>query len=108
MRAARSARLRVTARRTGTPDAMAPVRHRLAFAAVSAAFTGLFAAGLVVAAALVTPPVAVLPVLALACIGAPMAGAFELARALSAVREPHDRLRRELDRLPETPHPLGY
>ena len=75
---------------------------------MSATFTALFAAGLVVAAALVTPPVAVLPVLALACIGAPMAGAFELARALSAVREPYDRLRRELDRLPETPHPLGY
>jgi hypothetical protein len=87
---------------------MSPIRHRLAFAAVSAAFTALFAAGLLVAAALVTPPAAALPALALACIGAPMAGAFELARALSAVREPHDRLRRELDRLPETPHPLGY
>jgi hypothetical protein len=49
-----------------------------------------------------------LPAIALACIGAPMAAAFELARAFSAVREPHDRLRRELERLPETPHPLGY
>jgi hypothetical protein len=51
---------------------------------------------------------AALPAIALACIGAPMAAAFELARAFSAVREPHDRLRRELERLPETPHPLGY
>ena len=87
---------------------MAPAHHRLAFATVSAVFTALFASGLVVAAALVTPPVAVLPVLALACIGAPMAGAFELGRALSAARDPYDRLRRELDRLPETQHPLGY
>jgi len=85
-----------------------PVPQRLAFAAVSAAFTALFAVALVVAAALVTPPVAALPVVALACIGAPMAATFELARAFSAVREPHDRLRRELDRLPETQHPLGY
>ena len=84
------------------------VQQRLAFAAVSAAFTALFAAALVVAAALATPPVAAIPVVALACIGAPMAATFELARAFSAVREPHDRLRRELDRLPETPHPHGY
>ena len=71
-----------------------PVQQRLAFAAVSAAFTALFAAALVVAAALVTPPVAAIPVVALACIGAPMAATFELGR--------------ELDRLPETPHPHGY
>lgn len=85
-----------------------PARQRLAFAAVSAAFSALFAAALVVAAALAPPPMAALPAIALACIGAPMAAAFELARAFSAVREPHDRLRRELERLPETPHPLGY
>jgi hypothetical protein len=83
-------------------------QQRLAFAAVSTAFTTLFAAALLVAAAMVAPPVAALPALALACIGAPMAASFELARAFSAVREPHDRLRRELDLLPETPHPFGY
>ena len=81
---------------------------RLALAAVSTGFSALFAAGLLIAAALVTPPLAAVPAIALACIGAPMAATFELARALSAVREPYDRLRRELDRLPETPHPLGY
>ena len=85
-----------------------PVSRRLAFAAVSAVLTALFAAALVVAAALVPAPAAALPLLAVACIGAPMAGAFDLARAVSAAREPYDRLRRELDRLPETPHPLGY
>ena len=85
-----------------------PVDHRLAFAAVSATFTALFAVALVVAATLVTPPVAAVPVIALACIGAPMATTFELARAFSAAREPHDRLRRELEQLPETQHPLGF
>jgi hypothetical protein len=84
------------------------VDQRLAFAAVAAAFTALFAGALMVAAALVTPPVAALPAVALACIGAPMAATFELARAFSAAREPQDRLRRELAALPETPHPLGF
>jgi hypothetical protein len=36
-----------------------------------------------------------------------MAAAFELARTLAAVRDPAGELRRELDRLPEAPHPLG-
>ena len=84
------------------------VSRRLAFAAASAAVTAVTAVALVVAAALVPAPAAAVPLLAVACIGAPMAGAFDLARAFSAAREPYDRLRRELDRLPETPHPLGY
>ena len=84
------------------------VSRRLVFAAASAALTALIAVALVVAAALVPAPAAAVPLLAVACIGAPMAGAFDLARAFSAAREPYDRLRRELDRLPETPHPLGY
>jgi len=89
-------------------EGMASVKLRLALAAVSTGFTALFAAGLVIAAALVTPPLAAVPAIALACIGAPMAATFELARAFSAARDPHDRLRRELELLPETPHPLGY
>jgi len=40
--------------------------------------------------------------------GEELARSVELARAVSAAREPHDRLRRELELLPETPHPLGY
>jgi hypothetical protein len=84
------------------------VSRRLPFAAVAAAVAALAAAGLVVGATLVSPPLAALPLLAVACIGAPMASAFELARAVAACREPHRRLRRELDRLPETPHPLGF
>ena len=84
------------------------MKQRLALAAVSTGFSALFAAGLLIAAALVTPPLAAVPALALACIAAPMAATFELARAFSAARDPHDRLRRQLDLLPETPHPLGF
>ena len=47
-----------------------------------------------------------LPFVIAACVGCPMAAAYELARAIAAVRDPHLELRRELDRLPETPHPL--
>jgi hypothetical protein len=35
-----------------------------------------------------------------------MAATYELSRAVAAVRDPHVELRRDLDRLPETPHPL--
>ena len=87
---------------------MYSVKRRLALALVSTGFAALFAAGLLIAAALVTPPLAAVPAIALACTGAPMAATFDLARAFSAAREPHDRLRRELDLLPETPHPLGF
>ena len=83
-------------------------RLRLTLAAISTAFSALFASSVLVAAALVTPPITAVPAIALACIGAPMAATFELARAFSAVREPHDRLRRELEQLPEVQHPLGY
>jgi uncharacterized RDD family membrane protein YckC len=87
---------------------MHPVKLRLTLATISAGFSALFAAGVLIAAALVTPPLAAMPAIALACIGAPMASTFELASAFSAAREPHDRLRRELELLPETPHPHGY
>ena len=70
--------------------------------------TALIAAALVAAAALVPAPPAVLPLLVLTCVGAPIASAFELSRALAAVRAPREALRRQLDALPETPHPLGY
>ena len=109
MRAPRGASLRVwrSGERVRRME-MHPLQPRLALAAVSTGFSALFAAGLVIAAALVTPPIAAVPAIALAGIIAPMVAAFELSRVLSAAREPHDRLRRELDLLPETPHPLGY
>jgi hypothetical protein len=65
-------------------------------------------AGLITAAVLVPAPPAVVPLVVLVCVAGPIASALELARALADLREPAAELRRELDRLPETPHPLGY
>ena len=62
---------------------------------------------LLAAAMLVPAPTAVLPFVIVTCLGCPMAAAWELAHAVAAVRDPHAELRRELDRLPETQHPLG-
>jgi hypothetical protein len=73
-------------------------------------FTGLtvlVCAGLLVAAVLKHPPLPVLPLVIATCVGCPMLAAFELARTLAAVGDPARELRRELDRLPEAPHPLG-
>ncbi len=64
--------------------------------------------GLITAAALVPAPPVVVPLVVLVCVACPMAATFELARALAILRGPAAELRRELDRLPETPHPHGY
>ncbi|MEA2267622.1 MAG: hypothetical protein QOC64_232 [Solirubrobacteraceae bacterium] len=86
--------------------------------------TAVMCAGLLGAAALVPAPPVVLPFLIVACITCPMAAACELPRAVAALRagrrsaRPMDRaravdtralarLRRQLDQLPETQHPLG-
>ncbi len=82
------------------------VRRRAILALFAAAVT-LVCAALLIAAALVPAPTIVLPLVIAACLGAPMAATYELARAEAAVRDPQLELRRELDRLPETPHPLG-
>jgi len=73
------------------------------FAALAAAMS----AGLLSAAVLVPAPPVVVPFVIVACLACPMAAAYELARTLAAVRDPAGELRRELDRLPEIPHPLG-
>ena len=82
--------------------------RRLLVAAISLTLSVLTAASLVVAAALVPAPPAVLPLLVLVSIGTPVAGTFELASAMAEIDAPRAQLRRELDRLPETPHPHGY
>jgi hypothetical protein len=85
-----------------------------------AALTVLLCGALLGAAVLVPAPVTVLPLLAVACVGFPMLAAWQLACAHaelgglgSALRRggPLDEralreLRRALDRLPETAHPL--
>ena len=83
------------------------VRHRAILVGLSVATATVLCAALLTAALLVPAPAAVVPLVIVACLGCPMVGAFELARALAAVRDPYVALRRELDRLPETPHPLG-
>jgi hypothetical protein len=65
-------------------------------------------AALITAAVLVPAPPAVVPLVVFVCVAGPIASALELARALAVLREPTAELRRELDRLPETPHPLGF
>jgi hypothetical protein len=74
-------------------------------------------AALFTAAALVPAPPAVLPLVLAVCIGGPMLAAWELRSMFSAGRRPGPapldsravaRLRRHLDELPETQHPLGF
>jgi hypothetical protein len=62
--------------------------------------------GLFGAAALVPAPPAVLPLLAVVCIGGPMLAAWELRASLTVLRAVAA-MRRSLDKLPETRHPLG-
>jgi hypothetical protein len=82
-------------------------RRRAIHACVSVAVTALVCAGLLAAAALVPAPPWVLVLVIVVSIGCPMAAAYELARAAPALRDPTAELRRQLDRLPETEHPLG-
>jgi len=102
-----------------------PARPRRRALAVSAfaVFTALVCGGLITAAILVPAPAAVLPLLAIACVGLPMLAAWQLASVHAALgglrpalrRAPRNRpldesalheLRRSLARLPETAHPL--
>jgi hypothetical protein len=102
-----------------------PTRRRAVLLCAFAGLTALMCAGLLSAAALVPAPPAILPFLVLVCIGGPMVAACELPAAIAGLRQPHDggrrrssrgpgldaraleTLRRQLDQLPETQHPLG-
>ena len=86
---------------------MVPARRRVILVGLFAGTATLVCGALLTAAVLVPAPLTVLPFVIATCLGCPMAGAYELARAIAAVRDPHVELRRELDRLPETQHPLG-
>jgi hypothetical protein len=81
------------------------------------AVTALACAGLLAAAALVPAPPAVLPLLAVVCIGASMVAGHELPAAIAGLRRTRrapldpralDTLRGQLEQLPETQHPLGF
>jgi hypothetical protein len=95
-----------------------PSSGLLVLTCVHAVVTVLVAAVLVAAATLVPAPAAVLPLVLLVGIGGPMVAAWELRPIVRHLRRPRGdatpldadaiaRLRRRLDQLPETPHPLG-
>jgi hypothetical protein len=85
----------------------------LVLRALYVALTLLCAAGLVAAAVLVPAPEAALPVVVVLAVGLPMVAAWELSSVISGLRHATHGgralavLRRELDALPETRHPLG-
>jgi hypothetical protein len=80
------------------------------------ALTALACAGLLSAAALVPAPPVMLPAIVTVCVVVPMVAACESTSALAVLRHRWSRrrrharavgkLRRELERLPETGHPL--
>jgi len=78
-------------------------------------FAVIASAALFTAAALVPAPPAVLPLVVAVCIGGPMVAAWEMRSMLGRTRRPRApldrravaRMRRALDELPETKHPLG-
>ena len=75
----------------------------------TAGLTTLTSVALVSAAILIPAPPAALALIVLVGIGLPMVAAWDLSRITAAARPPLDaaELRRQLDRLPETQHPLG-
>src|SRR4051812_9768941 len=92
-----------------TMSSLPPSRRHAVLLLAYATLTALICAGLVGAAALVPAPAAVLPLVIVVAIGLPMVAACELPAALTALRAEGalGQLRRALDRLPETEHPLG-
>jgi hypothetical protein len=83
-------------------------RRRAVLLCVFAAAVALACAGLVLAAALVPAPHAILPFIVLVGIGVPMIVTLELPPALATLRHARavSAFRRRLDRLPEAAHPL--
>ena len=88
-------------------------RHQAILACVTAVVTALTCAGVCAAAVLVPAPAAVVPLVVTVCIGCPMFAAWDLPRAVATLRSRkagHAKalaeLRRALDQLPETAHPL--
>ena len=94
----------------GMLSAPVPSRRRVVLACVLALFATVASAGILAAAALEPAPVAVLPLVILVCLGCPMLAVWELRPSVAGLRRELREiaeLRRNLDRLPETRHPLG-
>jgi hypothetical protein len=92
-----------------------PTRRQAYATCFIAALTLIGCAALIVAAALDHAPPLVLPLVAAVCIGCPLGVAWSLPLAIAVLRHSRPELgrsslkamRRALDRLPETEHPLG-
>ncbi len=79
---------------------------------LAAVLTAMISAGVCVAAILAPAPAVAIPLVVAICVGCPMFAGWEVPNALSALRANRAgnalaKLRRTLDRLPETEHPLG-
>jgi hypothetical protein len=100
---------------TSTPP---PTRERSVRIILVAGFTAGACAALLLAAALVPAPIAVLPVVVAVCVACPMLAAWDLPRAFAGLRHHRERiqdnaravaeLRAGLAKLPEAPHPRGF
>ena len=100
-----------------------PTRRHARAACLLAAAALVACAGLLSGAVLASAPAGVIPLVAIVCIGCPLVLAWSLPASIAVLRitrsrrdeddvHPLDRrelkaLRRSLDRLPETQHPLG-
>jgi hypothetical protein len=84
-------------------------RHDIVLSALTALVTATACAGLLAAAILVPAPHAVVALIIVVAIALPMLASWDLSRVSAARRPQLDlaELRRQLDRIPETPHPLG-
>lgn len=80
---------------------------------IAALLTALFSAGVCAAAILAPAPAGAVPLIVLVCVGCPIFAAWEVPIALASLRADHGggralaSLRRGLEQLPETEHPLG-
>lgn len=105
-----------------TPAAVLPSLYRVRTRAQSiavlmvAVVSVAISAGVCVASVLVPAPPGVLPLVVVVCIGAPMFASWDLPPAIASLRADRARraargavakLRRSLEELPETDHPLG-
>ena len=88
-----------------------PTPRQALLVCIDALVAAVLCAGVMIAAALVPAPTAVIPLAVVVGIVCPMLSAVELPGAIAVLRGRDGRalaeLRRTLDLLPETEHPLG-
>jgi hypothetical protein len=95
-----------------TPNAL--TRSRPQIVLLAAAFTALVSVTLCAAAVLAPAPTAVVPLVVIICVGAPLFAGWEVPIALACLRSRRSAgravaaLKRALAQVPETEHPLGY